>query len=67
MKKKFDLKTFEGSRRLFGISVALIVLFCFIGYMLACDFGKVKVSELSIDSRGSVMQATMYTPRNVSS
>ncbi len=66
MKKKFDLKTFEGSRRLFGISVALVVLFCFIGYMLACDFGKVKVSELSIDSRGSVMQATMYTPRNVS-
>ena len=67
MKKKFDLKTFEGSKRLFGISVALIVLFCFIGYMLACDFGKVKVSELSIDSRGSVMQATMYTPRNVNS
>lgn len=34
--------------------------------MLACDWGKVKVSELAIDSRGSVMKATMYTPRNVS-
>ena len=35
--------------------------------MSACSWGTVKISELSIDSRGSVMQATLYTPRNTNS
>ena len=57
---------FDGCRRVFCIALTAVIIFSFFAYMLACDWGKVKVSELAIDSRGSVMKATMYTPRNVS-
>lgn len=67
MKGKFNLQTYDGSKRVFVISVIAVILFSFFAYMLACNWGAVKISELSIDSRGSVMQATMYTPRNTNS
>ena len=67
MKEKFDLRTLEGSKRIFRISVAAVILFSFFAYMFACNWGRVKISELNIDSRGSVMQATMYTPKNTNS
>lgn len=67
MKEKFNLQTYDGSKRSFVISVIAVVLFSFFAYMIACSWGTVKISELSIDSRGSVMQATMYTPRNTNS
>lgn len=67
MKEKFDLRTLEGSKRIFRISVAAVILFSFFAYMFACNWGRVKISELNIDSRGSVMQATMYTPTNTNS
>ena len=67
MKGKFNLQTADGSKRIFQISVIAVILFSFFAYMLACNWGAVKISELSIDSRGSVMQATMYTPRNTNS
>ena len=67
MKDKFNLQTFEGSRRVFRLAVIAVVLFSFFAYMIACNWGAVKVSELSIDSRGSVMQATLYTPRDANS
>ena len=67
MKEKFDLRTLEGSKRIFRISVVAVILFSFFAYMFACNWGRVKISELNIDSRGSVMQATMYTPTNTNS
>ena len=67
MKDKFNLQTFEGSRRVFRLAVIAVVLFSFFAYMIACNWGAVKVSELSIDSRGSAMQATLYTPRDANS
>lgn len=67
MKEKFNLQTYDGSKRVFQISVIAVILFSFFAYMLACNWGSVKISELNIDSRGSVMQATMYTPRNTNS
>lgn len=67
MKERFNLQTYEGSRSIFRISVIAVILFSFLAYMLASGWGSVKISELNIDSRGSVMQATMYTPRNTNS
>ena len=67
MKKILNLQTYEGSRNIFRISVIAVILFSFLAYMLASGWGSVKISELNIDSRGSVMQATMYTPRNTNS
>lgn len=67
MKEKFNLQTYDGSKRIFVISVIAVILFSFFAYMIACSWGTVKISELSIDSRGSVMQATLYTPRNTNS
>ncbi len=67
MKEKFNLQTYDGSKRIFVISVIAVILFSFFAYMIACSWGAVKISELSIDSRGSVMQATLYTPRNTNS
>lgn len=67
MKGKFNLQTYDGSKRIFVISVIAVILFSFFAYMFASSWGTVKISELSIDSRGSVMQATMYTPRNTNS
>lgn len=67
MKEKFNLQSFDGSKRVFQVSVVAVILFSFFAYMLASSWGSVKISELSIDSRGSVMQATMYTPRNTNS
>ena len=67
MKERFNLQTFEGSRSIFRISVIAVILFSFLAYMFASGWGSVKISELNIDSRGSVMQATMYTPRNTNS
>ena len=52
MKEKFDLRTLEGSKRIFRISVAAVILFSFFAYMFACNWGRVKISELNIDSRG---------------
>ena len=67
MKERLNLQTYEGSRSIFRISVIAVILFSFLAYMLASGWGSVKISELNIDSRGSVMQATMYTPRNTNS
>ena len=67
MKERLNLQTYEGSRSIFRISVIVVILFSFLAYMLASGWGSVKISELNIDSRGSVMQATMYIPRNTNS
>lgn len=61
MKKKITFCNAEGCSILLKISVVVMTVSCFIAYMISNDFGKVKVSELDIDARGSVMQATLYT------
>ena len=67
MKKKITFCNAEGCSILLTISVVVMTVSCFIAYMISNDFGKVKVSELDIDARGSVMQATLYTPANINS
>ncbi|WP_320129099.1 alpha/beta hydrolase [uncultured Sphaerochaeta sp.] len=64
--KKLTFSTMEGCKKILAILVAIILLSSFFAYMLASDWGKLKINDISFDSRGSVMQATLYTPRIVS-
>jgi hypothetical protein len=64
--RKLTFNTVEGCRKILAILLIVIILSSYFAYMLACDWGKVKVNDISFDSRGSVMQATLYTPRIVS-
>ena len=63
--KALSFSTVEGCRRLLAIFTALILVSSYFAYMLACDWGKIKVNDIAFDSRGAVMQATLYTPRIV--
>lgn len=62
----FTFNTAEGCRRTLAVLGAVILVSSFFAYMLACDWGRVKINEISIDAKGSVLQATLYTPRRVS-
>jgi hypothetical protein len=57
--------TVQGCKRILVITVTIIMLSSFFAYMIACDWGKIKINDISFDSRGSVIQATLYTPRIV--
>lgn len=63
--KRFSLYTADGCKRLLAVLVAVILLCSYFAYMIACDWGRIKVNDIAFDSRGSVMQATLYTPRIV--
>lgn len=63
--RKLTFNTKEGCKRLLCLFMILIVLSSFFADMLASDWGKVKINEIAFDSKGSVMQATLYTPRIV--
>ena len=62
---KWTFNTEGGCKRLLAVLLVIITLSSFFAYMIASDWGKVKVNEISFDSRGSVMKATLYTPRIV--
>lgn len=62
---KWTFNTEEGCKRLLAVLLVIITLSSFFAYMLSCNWGKVKVNEISFDSKGSVMKATLYTPRIV--
>lgn len=63
---RLTFSTAEGCKRLLAILGAIIMLSSFFAYMIANDWGKVKINDISFDSKGSVLQATLYTPRRVS-
>ena len=54
--KALSFSTVEGCRRLLAIFTALILVSSYFAYMLACDWGKIKVNDIAFDSRGAVMQ-----------
>lgn len=63
---KFSLKTVDGCRRLLFLFLALIFVFGFIGAIISSDGGKVKMSSLTIDSRGAEIRIDQYVPAGVS-
>jgi len=62
----FTFGTLKGCKRLLALMLSLILLSSFIGHMLSTDNGKVKMSEVSIDSRGAVINGDLYYPAGTS-
>lgn len=60
--KKLTLKTKEGCCRLIAISIIVLLLSGLIARAFQNDFGKIKVEQVTFDSRGAAMNAELYYP-----
>lgn len=67
MKEKFSLTTKNGCLRTIALCLGLIVLFSFFAHLISTDFGSVKITRLSLDTRGANIDADLYYPRGTSS
>ena len=47
--KALSFSTVEGCRRLLAIFTALILVSSYFAYMLACDWGKIKVNDIAFE------------------
>lgn len=65
MKKLFSLQSKESCRKLLAVSLSVMLLFSCIAQLISCDFGKVKISALTLDVRGAELDIDLYTPANV--
>jgi len=63
--KLFSLQTKESCRRLLAISLCVMLLFSCIAQLISCDFGKVKISAITLDVRGAELDIDLYTPAGV--
>lgn len=64
--KKLTLKTKEGCWRLFALFLVLILVFSFAARMVSSAGGKVKISRVTFDSRGAIIDAELYYPSGTS-
>ena len=64
--KRFTLQTKAGCWRLFLVLLAAILLFSFCAQMVATAGGRIKIEQISIDSRGAVLEADLYYPAGTS-
>jgi len=60
--KKLTLKTASGCRRMLAILIAVIFLCSFIAQMISTDCGRIKVENITIDSRGATLTGDLYYP-----
>lgn len=60
--KKFTLKTYEGSKRLFALFLVILLVSALLARAFQNDFGKIKVEQVSFDSRGAIFNAELYYP-----
>ena len=58
----FDLSTSAGCWRLLGICIAVILLFSCIAHIISTDFGSIKITQVSFDSRGATIEGELYIP-----
>ncbi len=63
---KLSLKTAQGCRRILFLLVALILVLSFVGSLISSNGGKIKVSSLTIDSRGAEIRIDQYVPAGIS-
>ena len=64
--KKLTLSTASGSRKVLAILLAVILICSFVAQLISSDFGKVKVSDITIDARGAELHFQQYVPAGVS-
>ena len=60
--KKLTLKSKEGCWRLLAIFIIILLLSGLLARAFQNDFGKVKVEQVSFDSRGAILNAELYYP-----
>lgn len=60
--KKFTLKTYEGSKRLFVLFLVVLLISALFARAFQNDFGKIKIQQVTFDSRGAVINAELYYP-----
>ena len=61
----FSLGTKEGCSRLLALFLVLILVFSFFAALISSDNGKIKISSLTIDSRGAELNIDQYVPAGV--
>ena len=64
--KKFTLKTTKGCIRLFALFLCLVLVFSCAARLMSSSGGRVKISEVSIDSRGATINGDLYYPAGTS-
>lgn len=64
--KKLTLATASGSRKILAILLVVILVCSFVAQLISSDFGKVKVSDITIDARGAELHFQQYVPAGVS-
>lgn len=65
--KKFTFATLEGCKHVF--TLCLIVIFCFslIGQLIQSNCGRIKIEQITIDTRGAELSGELYYPSGTSS
>lgn len=48
--------------KLLGFFVAIIVVSSFFASMVATNFGKINIKDISFDAEGAILSATLYSP-----
>ena len=65
--KKFTFKTREGCQRILALLMVIILASSFFAALVSSDFGKVKVTHITVDMRGGVFDGKLYIPVGTSS
>lgn len=66
MDKKLNLSTEKGCRKTLAILLCIVLLASLFAQLISTNFGSVKISTLTIDSRGAELDIDLYVKRNVS-
>ena len=66
MGKKLNLSTEKGCRKTLAILLCIVLLASLFAQLISTNFGSVKISTLTIDSRGAELDIDLYVKRNVS-
>ncbi len=65
--KKLNFATREGCQRILALLMVIILVSSFFAALVSSDFGKVKVTHVTIDMRGGVFDGKLYIPAGTSS
>lgn len=56
------MKTGDGCKRIIAVSLCAILLFSFCAQLISSNFGKVKVTDVTLDVRGGSLNGDLYYP-----